>query len=463
MASSPAQRSLQALPLLTFSHLPNSRSTVRLHTSTFSVLESSFNHQADLLILVASGLAGVGKRTWLNTLALSFDSDLLSDPFSSASLEIGLRVYPRPLKLKWDTQVQVMLCELECPSEVGNEGYKDLFRRVLFSGLALASRFCIHTDPSQWRTQLELIREVYEQTNELPRERPYISLLLADTGLVANADELKSLIRSNCSLLENTTSSLQIYPRGLPSAYFLKSHQSKDLLGSTYHENSLRFLVNSLECRKKRPGFDNKLKITELSVLLKQLESALNEDDFQHNYSLTIKRNVEEVLQTIVQRHQIVFEKQMKERGGYQGDCEEKRRFCEQAAEQAWSLLLRELKNCGLGDLNSFKDLHIDLQSFRERMNRCILQTLNESREEVKEKSQLKQSTSLVSTQTIRERLADLESTKEAQSPPSLGPLKKDGTPDMRFKANRDTLSLHTSTTESSSTLSAKPKSKSSK
>ena len=456
--------SVQALPLLTFSQLPHSRQEVRLHQSTLSVLESNFHPQADLLILVAAGLAGVGKRTWLNTLALSFDSDLHSDPFPGASLEKGLRVYPRPLKLDWDQQVQVMLCELESPSEAGNEGCKDLLRKLVFSGLALASRFCIHADPSQWRTQLELIREVYEQTSELPKERPSIAILLTNTGFVASAEELKSLIRSNCSLSEETASSLQIYPRGLPPAHFLKSHQSKDLFGSAYHENSLRFLANSLEFSKKRPGFDSKLKFAELPTLLNHLESALNEDDYRHTYTLTIKQNVDEVIQTTVKRHQTVYETQRNTGRGGQG-YEEKRQFCAQAAEQAWTLILGELQESGLGDLSSLEDLHVDLQAFRERMNSCMMQGLEEGREEAKEKSPLKQATSLVSNQTIRERLADLESTKEAQlqPPPFLGRLKKDGTPDMRFKANRDMLSLQTSPTMSSNSLSSKSKPKSSK
>ena len=451
MAATPVLASCQAEPLLTYSLHSDCHPVVRLHTTTLSALQASFDPHADLLILVASGLAGVGKSTWLNTLALSFDPELRSDPFpinnEDHRAEKGLTVYPKPLTLACEEKIQVMLCELDCgeEKEVGNEADKGLFRRMLFSGLALASRFCVHLETSKWRPGLELISDICELNSGILRDKPQISLLLSNTDITANMQELKAQIGSNCGLTERISASLQIYPKGLPPQPFLKSHNSKHLLGSNYHENSIRFLVNSLGYCKKRPGFDGKFRISDLQALLRQVEAAVNQEDYLQSYSLALKQSIEEVIQATLLRHQAAFEKEKRVNEGSSSRA--------QPADQSWALFLRELRDNVHIDLRSLSNMHIDLQSFREQFNRL---TLEGGLEEAKEKSTQRQGTSLVSNQTIR------ESAKEAggQSPIVPGRLKKDGTPDMRYKANRGMLTLQSSASVSSSTLSSKSPSK---
>lgn len=457
MAAIPVPASYQAQPLLTFSLHSDSHPAVRLHTTTLSALQASFDPQADLLILVASGLAGVGKSTWLNSLALSFDPELRSDPFPINSegdrAEKGLKVYPRPLILAWEKKIQVMVCELDCgeEKEAGNEDNKGLFRRMVFSGLALASRFCVHLDTNKWRPGLELISDICELNSGILRENPQISLLLSNTDQSANMQELKAQICSNCGLSERISASLQIYAKGLPPESFLKSHNSKSLLGSNYHENSIRFLVNSLGYCKKRPGFDSKFRISDLPALLRQVETALNQEDYLQSYSLALKQSIEEAIQATFLRHQATFEKEKKVNEGTLG--------CGQTAKESWALFLRELKDDVHIDFRSLSNMHIDLQSFRERLDRLTLET---SLEEAKDKSTQRQGTSLVSDQTIKEGVADFGSAKEAEVQSSIVPrrLKKDGTPDMRYKTNRDMLTLPSSASVSSSTLSSKSPSK---
>lgn len=437
--------SYQAQPLLSYSLPSDSHPTVHLHTTTLLTLQASFDPNADLLILVASGLAGVGKSTWLNTLALSFDPQLRLDPFPTTPkvkrTGIGLKVYPRPLTLPCEEKTQVMLCELDYRDE--NEADKGLLRRMIFSGLVLASCFCVHLDTSQWRPGLEFISDIYELNSGIGREKPQISLLLSNTDLTANMQELKAQICSNCGLTERISASLQIYAKGLPPQSFLKSRNTKSLLGSNYHENSIRFIGNSLGYCKKRPGFDGKFRISDLPALLKHLETALNQDNYLQSYSLALKQSIEEVIQATFLRHQATFEKGKQVNEG--------------TIDQSWALFLRKLHEDVHIDLRSLSNMHIDLQSFRERFS-----TLERGCEEGKEKAGQREGSLVVSDQGIREKIAELESKKgaEEQGPVVLGRLKKDGTPDKRYKSNRDPPTLHSSTSVSSSSLSSKSPSK---
>ena len=395
-------------PLLTFS-APTS--PPQLHPATLTYLESAFNPTSDIVIIAAVGTHGTGKSTWLNTISLSFDRELASDPFlPSTRTEHGLYVYPRPITLSsTPNSPQILLCEVNCDTsdtQMGGIG--------MFSAILMASWVCIHTDNEE--KSKDLVRNLGKFTDFMQFQRSEVAIF------AQNFEEIESfrgIVDFPC----------RFFSKGQKNSKFLQNRLTNSLFGSIFHQKCLQFVSFSLKFPKKKPGFDRNLRIFDLRELISKITEIFPENDILNAYFDLEKSNFEAILSQIYQKNKrnlVYFLSNPLENHSNSGEI----------VENIWEKVLKDLKNAGIC-IDLLRNLRINLELYKEELNEVAKKTILEgNRGEMK---------SIESHLTIKERLSDLESAKQ-----SIKPLKKDGTPDMRYKVNRDSSSLSSSSVSSS-------------
>ena len=302
----------------------NTKGSIDLVQGSLSQIRENFDQDKKIVVLVAAGLLGTGKSTWLSGLIYECEKYYYQTPgrfevgHSVVTQTEGIWVYPHPLILPGCENTQIMLLDME-----GTEGIKldqdadttkSSLMRLYTLGLMLASVFTIHTNFRIDNTTIETLKQsfmiVKQLMTEVPMQIPAIHILVKDCKEVntgkKNIDP-KSFITESCGLEDDLAALLNICGRPKPCEQFLLNLQDDaarnnafDLLqGTELAEFNSNFLQGINSATKKIPCLDEDMTIENFASHLIELSKVINASNYQSLFKGSIEKMLIELIKPI--------------------------------------------------------------------------------------------------------------------------------------------------------------------
>ena len=220
----------------------------------------------------------------------------------------GMMVYPKPLPV--DTHTSLLLCDMEgmdgLREDMNRAETSKLIQRMFFVSLAISSRICIHSPQRIPGSLMEAIKDMLEVVNDLKTtvdvDVPNVTLLVGDTSEIKDPQTVKNAIKTHCEVSDELVDLISICPRGRPSGSFFEHPSVPELLHGPYHTSLTQFLADCVKYPKSRPGLNRPITINELVSTLLLLTDVVNSRNYMDKYLASVEKRIKKVLQPEVAR-----------------------------------------------------------------------------------------------------------------------------------------------------------------
>jgi len=314
----PEKKAIVRQPIQLFENIKGS---IDLVQGSLTEITKNFDQDKKIVVLVAAGLLGTGKSTWLSGLIYECEKYYHKIPgrfevgHSVVTQTEGIWVYPYPLLVPGFEHTQVMLLDME-----GTEGIKldqdadttkSSLMRLYTLGLMLSSIFTIHTNFRIDNTTIETLKQsfmiVKQLMTEVPMQIPEIHILVKDCKVVntgkKNLDP-KDFITESCGLEDDLAALINICGRPKPCEEFLTKLQDQDanpnvfelLQGGELAAFNQSFLEKICGFPKKIPCLDEDMTIENFRSHIVELSKIINAS----NYQALFKGSIEKMLIALI-------------------------------------------------------------------------------------------------------------------------------------------------------------------
>lgn len=293
---------------------------------TITELQKNFSSGLDLVIIMAAGLLGTGKSTWLNTLLITLSKPECPSGYFHVGHTIetgteGIWVYPFPLKLL-NQQFQVMLLDMEGLEGIKISGNKDETQKEIMKlytlGMMISSVVTIHTHSRIDNISIQSLQQAFSIIQRLNNnqymEFPNIFLMVKDTNELKLRDSgtagVISFLAKGCSLDRNLLPFLSALPKPPPPPELLTALQNHEvvdyamLMGKDLADFNISFLMACVGATKKTSGFKKSMKINDLLELAFGVSHLINSDQFEHCFKICFEETIQDI--TLRTKNEIV-------------------------------------------------------------------------------------------------------------------------------------------------------------
>eukprot|EP01124_Arcella_intermedia_P023855 TRINITY_DN3895_c0_g1_i7.p1 TRINITY_DN3895_c0_g1~~TRINITY_DN3895_c0_g1_i7.p1 ORF type:complete len:466 (-),score=109.98 TRINITY_DN3895_c0_g1_i7:57-1454(-) len=294
---------------------------IRLNESVLNDLRKNFSDDHKTVVIIAAGLLGMGKSTWLNSILREFGVTVEFESSNrTLSVTEGLWVYPKPLRDTKYKEVQFLLMDME-----GMGGMRkgtdsaDLSRALnkLFSlGMLVASVFTIHTSQRPSYGDVKILQDSFQIISEMKKtlgiEFPRLIMLVRDTDKITTieggSEDFLQVVKDVYKMDELLFSLLEARAKPAPPKEYSEKKSYEALNGSPYQKFNQNFLQDAAKFYKKETVSPKPIPVQTLFDMIEELGDMINMPKWQRYFKGDFETSVKELLLKPTQNAHARFE-----------------------------------------------------------------------------------------------------------------------------------------------------------